>query len=44
MKIFKIAAAATVVTALLPLAAHAAAYQTTRKFHPGHYSVILPDP
>ena len=26
----------------MPLAAHAAAYQTTRKFHPGHYSVILP--
>ena len=36
----KLAALALLATALCAPAAHA--YQTTRKFHPGHYSVILP--
>ncbi|HET7202127.1 MAG TPA: hypothetical protein VFI92_02050 [Steroidobacteraceae bacterium] len=37
---FHLAAVAILATALCPVAADA--YQTTRKFHPGHYSVILP--
>lgn len=40
IKALKLAAVAAVATALCPLAADA--YTTTRKFHPGHYSVILP--
>ena len=31
---------AVVASTLFPLSSNA--YQTTRKFHPGHYSVILP--
>ena len=40
LKGLKLAVLAILATTLFPLAANA--YQTTRKFHPGHYSVILP--
>jgi hypothetical protein len=40
LKGLKLAALAAVATSLLPLSADA--YTTSRKFHPGHYSVILP--
>jgi hypothetical protein len=40
LKGLKLAALAALATSLLPLSADA--YTTSRKFHPGHYSVILP--
>jgi len=39
IKALKLAAIAAIATTLCPVAANA--YQTTRKFNPGHYSVIL---
>jgi hypothetical protein len=39
-KVSRLAALAALAAVLCPLAANA--YQTTRKFHPGHYTVILP--
>jgi hypothetical protein len=42
MKTLRLAGLAIVAAALCPLAASAATYQTTRKFNPGHYTVILP--